>query len=144
MANFSNYLEESVLNATLRGITFTAPSVLYASLHTAVGASESNAAWNATELTGAATNYSRLSVATSAWTNPVGTGICTSNAAFTWPTAGNAWGTVTHVALWDTSNVGATPVVGNFFYWFVLPTPRTVGNGDAFNLTAGNVSVQLL
>lgn len=144
MANFSNYLEETILNATLRGVAYSAPSVLYASLHTAVGASESSAAWSATELTGAASNYSRLSIATTSWTSPTGTGICTSNINFTFATAGSAWGVITHFALWDSSNSGATPVVGNLYYWFALPTSRTINNGDAFNLTSGNVSVQLL
>lgn len=144
MANFSNYLEETLLNATLRGVDFTAPSVLYASLHTAAGASESTAAWAATELTGSASNYSRLSVATSSWTDPSGTGLCATNTALTFPTAGNTWGTITHFALWDSANSGATPVLGNMYYWFALPTARTVNNGDTFNLTAGNVSVQLL
>lgn len=144
MANFSNYLEETLLNATLRGIAYTAPSVLYLSLHTAVGATESAAAWTATELTGSAANYSRLTVATASWTNPSGTGICATNVNLTFPAAGNAWGDITHFALWDASNSGATPVVGNLYYWFALPNMKTVGNGDVFNLTAGNVSVQLL
>lgn len=144
MANFSAYLAETLLNATLRGIDLTSPAELYASLHTAAGATESSADWAATELTGAASNYERLEVPTSVWTDPVGTGICETDSALTFPIAGNTWGTITHFALWDSQNSGATPVVGNLYYWFVLPTPRDVNNGDALTLTAGNVSVQLL
>lgn len=145
MANFGNYLEEQLLNLTLRGIPFTEPTELYASLHTDVGASESSAAWAATELDDAtAINYERLIVPTATWTDPSGTGVCATNADLVFPMAGSAWGTVTHFALWDSQNIGATPVLGNMWYWFALPQSRIINNGDVFNLTSGNVSVQLL
>ena len=35
MAEMSNYLEDALINATLRATTFTSPATVYVSLHTA-------------------------------------------------------------------------------------------------------------
>lgn len=143
MSAFGDHLEAAFLDAALRGVTFTSPGTTFLSLHTAVGASESSAAWQATELTtGGATNYDRASILTSQWSAPVASGagmISTINADIAFPTAGSSWGLITHLALWDV----VTPGTGNLYFYWTLPQARTINNGDVAQITSGNLSVTL-
>lgn len=69
-----------------------------------------------------------------------GTGGTTNNAnAITFTTASADWGTVVAVAITD----NATTAAGNILFWGSLTANKVVSNGDTFQFTATNLSVQL-
>jgi hypothetical protein len=64
-------------------------------------------------------------------------GVATNNADVTFPTATGSWGTITHVGVHDASTTG------NLLYHASLTTSKTVGSGDVFKISSGNLSVTL-
>lgn len=122
MAGKSQYLEQTLINSTLRAVAF--PSVagsVYVALYTAAPSDTGGG----TEVTGGA--YARVAVsrATGSWAAPTGSPSATSNsAAVTFPSPTANWGTVTHFAVLDASSGG------NQLYWGALGTSRNVLNGD--------------
>jgi hypothetical protein len=127
MAEFSNYLENKVLDHVLRNTSYTSPTTVYVGLFT----SDPTDAGSGTECTGSAYARQTLSVTTASG------GIVTSSADVTFPTCTAAWGTVTHVGLRDASTAG------NLLYHSPLDDSKTVGIGDVFKITTGNLSVTL-
>lgn len=136
MSALSNYLENALANLVLRNTAFTPLATTYISLHPAAGTTESTADWAATELTAAAVNYGRVAVAAAGWGAP-SDGMCSNLAEVAFGTAGSAWGTITHFAVWDASGIGA----GNCLFKDALQTSRIIGNGDVFRFAAGNLQV---
>jgi hypothetical protein len=127
MANFSNYLENALINATLRNTSYTSPTTVYVALYT----SDPTDADTGTEISGG--SYARTSVTFGAPSN----GVATNNADVTFPTATGSWGTVTHVGVRDATTAG------NLLYHASLTTSKTVGSGDIFKISSGNLSVTL-
>ena len=84
MAEFSNYLENALINAVLRATTYTSPATVYVSLWT----SDPTDAGSGTEVSGG--SYARTSVTFGAPSD----GVTTNNADVTFPTATASWGTV--------------------------------------------------
>lgn len=140
MSALSDYLEAAWIN-TLKGVAFTPLSTLYLGLHTAVGADETTAAWRTTEV-GAIGAYARASIAAAGLTGPTasaGGQILTSNADVTFIAATASWGVVTHWSVWD----GASLTTANLLYKEVLASAKTIGTGDVFKFTAGNLTLGL-
>jgi len=127
MANFSNYLENALINATLRSTSYTSPTTCYLALYT----SDPTDADTGTEVSGG--SYARTAVTFGAPSN----GVATSNADVTFPTCTSTWGTVTHVGVRDALTSG------NLLYHAALTTSKTVSSGDVFKVTSGNLSVTL-
>jgi len=127
MANFSNYLENALINATLRNTSYTSPTTVYVALYT----SDPTDADSGTEVSGG--SYSRTAVTFGAPSN----GVATNNADVTFPTSTGSWGTVTHVGVRDATTAG------NLLYHASLTTSKTVGSGDIFKISSGNLSVTL-
>jgi len=135
MTAFSDYLENKLLNHTLRNTIYTPPGTLYVALFTASSGLEANAP--VSELVGNA--YARQSMAF----NVAASGATDNSADVVFPTASGAWGTVTTVALVDhatNSNYG-TDV--NVLYWANLTVSKTIGLGDVFKFLAGDFDVVL-
>lgn len=136
MANFSNYLEKALLGATLLGSSFTAPSTVWVSL----GTSASSDGDVYTEVT---TNvgYSRKpAVFVAPTSGPTWRTYLASNVTF--DAATSPWGTVTHVAIFDSGTIGG----GNMLYWGALDNSRSVQTNDVFELplgSGGGLEVQL-
>jgi hypothetical protein len=130
----SDYLENAIINATLRGTTFPAPP---ASVYIALFTTSPGDAGTGTEVTGGA--YARSAVSTTGgWAAPSGGNGSTSNVAdivFTSATAD--WGTVTHIAIFDALTTG------NMLYWGALTTPKVVSNGDLVKFLAGTLVLTL-
>lgn len=131
MSNFTNYLENKLVDHIFRGQTFTAPAALYVALFTAAPSE----AGGGTEVSG--NGYARVAIANSlanwAGTQSAGsttassgtTGVTSNNAAINFPTpTSTGWGTVTHMALMDASTGG------NMLFWGPLTTSRTVNASD--------------
>ena len=127
MAEFSNFLENALINATLRNTTYTSPATVYVSLYT----SDPTDADTGTEVSGG--SYARTAVTMGAPSN----GVTTNSADVTFPTATASWGTVTHIGIHDASTAG------NLLFHTPLDTSKTIDSGDIFKITTGNLSVTL-
>jgi len=127
MAEMSNYLENALINVTLRATSYTAPTTVYVALFT----TDPTDADTGTEVTGG--SYARTAVTFAAPSN----GVSTNSADVTFPTATASFGTVTHIGLRDASTAG------NLLYHTPLDTSKTIAAGDVFKITTGNLSVTL-
>jgi hypothetical protein len=127
MAEMSNYLENALINVTLRNTAYTTPTTVYVALYT----TDPTDADTGTEVTGG--SYARTSVTFAAPSN----GVTTNSADVTFPTCTLAWGTVTHIGIRDASTAG------NLLYHTPLDASKTIDLGDIFKITTGNLSVTL-
>jgi len=127
MAEFSNFLENALINATLRATTYTSPATVYVSLYT----TDPTDADTGTEVSGG--SYARTAVTMGAPSN----GVSTNSADVTFPTATGSWGTVTHIGIHDALTSG------NLLFHTALDTSKTIDSGDIFKITTGNLSVTL-
>jgi len=129
MSEMSNYLENALINVTLRATAYTAPTTVYVALYT----TDPTDADTGTEVSTSGTGYARTAVTFGAPSN----GVSTNSATVTFPTATAAFGTVTHIGLRDASTAG------NLLYHTPLDTSKTIDSGDIFSITTGNLSVTL-
>jgi hypothetical protein len=127
MSEMSNYLENALINGTIRGTTYTAPTTIYVALYT----SDPTDANTGTEVTGG--SYARTSVTFAAPSN----GASVSNADCTFPQCTATWGTVGWIGLMDASTSG------NLLYHTPLDSSKTIETGDIFKIASGNLSVTL-
>lgn len=127
MAEFSNFLENALINATLRATTYTSPATVYVSLWT----SNPNDDGSGTEVSGG--SYARTAVTFGAPSN----GVSLNNADVVFPTATATWGTVGWIGINDALSGG------NLLYHTALDVAKTIDNGDIFKIETGNLSVQL-
>jgi hypothetical protein len=127
--NFSNYLEEQLLNHVFGSTTLSKPS-LYLALFT----SATDDAAGGTEVSGNA--YARQTVAFSAAANPAGT--IANSGTVTFPVATpSGWGTITDFAIYDALTNGNRLVYGT------LAASKTVGAGDRIEFAAGALVITL-
>lgn len=63
-------------------------------------------------------------------------GAITNSAAITWGPATAAWGDVTYVAAFDASTAGN-------LLWYDDVATKTVGNGDSYQIAAGDLDLTL-
>jgi hypothetical protein len=127
MAEMSNFLENALINATLRNTSYTSPSVVYVGLYT----SDPGEGNTGTEVSGG--SYARTAVTFGSPSN----GVSTNSASVTFPTATGTWGTVTHVGILDASTSG------NLLYYTALDASKSIASGDVFTISTGNLSVTL-
>ncbi len=127
MAEMSNYLENALINATLRNTSYTSPATVYVALFT----TDPTDAGTGTEVSGG--SYARVSVSFDAPSN----GVTTNSGAVTFPTATGSWGTITHIGLMDALTTG------NLLYHTALDASKAVASGDIFTIGTGNLSVTL-
>jgi hypothetical protein len=135
MSHFSNYLEKKLLGHTLLGSTYTAPSTIWVSLGTSCN-SDGDSYTEVTTNIGYARQAALFVDPTS---GPTWRTYLASNVTFS--AATSAWGTVTHVSIWDNSTIGG----GNMLYWAPLDTSRAIATSDIFEFTngSGNLEVRL-
>jgi hypothetical protein len=127
MAEMSNWLENALINATLRNTSYTSPTTTYLALYT----SDPTDADTGTEVSGG--SYARQSITFGAPSN----GASTNSAAIEFPQATGSWGTVTHVGIRDASTSG------NLLYHTPLDVSKTIASGDIFKIAIGSLSVTL-
>jgi hypothetical protein len=127
MAEMSNYLENALINATLRNTSYTSPTTVYVSLHTA----DPTDAGTGTEVSGG--SYARKSATFAAPSN----GVSASSADVTFDQATGSWGTITHIGIWDALTTG------NLLYHTPLTTSKTIDSGDIFKIASGSLTVTL-
>ena len=127
MAALSNYLENALINATLRNTAYSSPATVYVGLFT----SDPTDAGTGTEVSGG--SYARKSMAFNAPSN----GASTNSAAVEFDQATGTWGTITHFGILDALTSG------NLLYHGALTTSKTIETGDVFKFAAASVTVTL-
>lgn len=127
MAEISNYLENALVNATLRNTAYTSPTTVYLALFT----TDPTDADSGTECTGTA--YARQAITFGAPSN----GVTSNTAVIEFPQAGNSWGTITHIGIRDALTTG------NLLYHTPLDASKTIATGDVFRVAIGSLSVTL-
>lgn len=127
MAEMSNYLENALINVTLRNTAYTAPTTVYLGLYT----SDPTDADVGTEVTGNA--YARQAITFGAPSN----GVSTNTAAIEFPQATGSWGTVAYIGIRDALTAG------NLLYHTPLDASKTIATGDVFRVAIGSLSVTL-
>jgi len=130
MAGFSDYLEDKVLDHVFGGSAYTAPGTLYVGLFTAAPSDSGGG----TECSGG--SYARKSMPAMAVSGTSPTQ-ATNGAAVEFATATGAWGTVTHVGVFDAASSG------NLMAWAALTASKTVASGDVFRFDAGDLDITL-
>lgn len=139
MSAASNYTENNVINALLRGVAFPLPAKGFLSLHTAnpgeAGGNEvSTAAWPSYVRKDAANGGA---IATG-WGAPAD-GLSTNAQQILYPSHNGASAvTITHWAIYD------AVTGGNMLTYAPLNTARTLQPGDVFVFDAGALTVQVL
>lgn len=127
MAEMSTYLENALINATLRNTSYTSPATVYMGLYT----SDPTDANTGTEVSGG--SYARVAVTMGAPSD----GVSTNSAAIEFPQASGSWGTVGWIGILDASTSG------NLLYHTALDTSKTISSGDIFKIAIGGLSVTL-
>jgi len=127
MAEMSNFLENALINATLRNTTYTSVATVYVSLWT----SNPTDAGSGTEVSGG--SYARTAVTFGAPSN----GASLNSADVTFPTATASWGTVGWIGINDAATSG------NLLYHTALDTAKAIDSGDIFKISTCNLSVTL-
>lgn len=127
MAEMSNFLENALINATLRNTTYTSPATVYISLWT----TDPTDAGSGTEVSGG--SYARTAVTFGAPSN----GVTTNSAAVEFPQATASWGTVAYFGINDASTSG------NLLYHSPVTTSKAIDTGDIFKFASGSISVTL-
>jgi hypothetical protein len=127
MSEFSNYLENALLNAILRNTSYTSPTTCFVGLFS----SDPTDAGSGTECTGGA--YARTTVAFGA---PSG-GVCTSSADVSFSQATTNWGTISHIGIHDAATSG------NLLFHTILASSKAIGTGDQFKISAGALTCTL-
>lgn len=138
----TDYAENKIIDALVRGQALGAPATWYIGLDT-VACSE---AGGGTEVSGG--SYARASVAASlaAWAGTQSAGSTTAssgtsgttsnNGAISFPTPTAGWGTVVSIRWWDAASAG------NAWVCTPLTINKTVNTGDSVSFPAGTNSLQ--
>ena len=127
MAEFSDYLEQKIIDHFLRNVTCTPATQIFVSLYTDTPGDDDSG----TESTG--DGYARVQA-----TLTTGTGGTSSNsAAIEFATATASWGTVSHCGLHDAITAG------NLLMFSTLDASKTVASGDQFKINIGDLDVSV-
>lgn len=127
MAAMSNYLENALINATLRNTSYTSPATVYVALFT----SDPTDAGSGTEVSGG--SYARKAATFGAPSN----GASTISSAIEFDQATGSWGTVTHFGIYDASTSG------NLLYHGALTASKAIDTGDVFKFASSALTVTL-
>ena len=125
----SNFLENALINATLRNTTYTSPATVYVSLWTSDPGDDASG----TEVSTSGTGYARTAVTMGAPSN----GVSLNTAAVEFAQATASYGTVGWIGIND------AVTAGNLLYHSPLTTSKTIDTGDIFKIAIGSLSVTL-
>lgn len=123
----TDYLENAILNHTLRNVPYTAPAAVYVGLFTAAPGETGGG----TEVSGG--GYTRVQATFGAPSN----GACSNSAEVLFPKATASWGTVTHFAIFDAATAG------NMLYYGALAVAQTVNVDTTVTFEIGTLTVSL-
>lgn len=124
--SFSNDFETRVLNYVFTASSVTRPTAWHIALYTAAPSDTGGG----TEVSGGA--YARQSA-----TFSVSGNTATNTAALEYATATAAYGTVSHVGVFDAATGG------NLIAYAALATSKAIDTGDVFRIPAGDLDITL-
>lgn len=124
--SLTNAFETTVLQFAFTTGAVTRPTSWYIGLFTAAPGE----AGGGTEVAGGA--YVREAATFSVTGN-----LATNTAAIEWPTAGGAWGTLTHIAIFDAATAGT------MLAYAPLTAAKTIDTGDVFRIPAGDLDITI-
>jgi len=127
MAEFTNYLENKLLDHVLNNASFTSPTTVYVGLFTATPTDTTSG----TEVSGGSYARQVLSVTTAS------SGVVTSDADITFPQATANWGTIVALGIHDALSSG------NLLMYTDLTTTKTIDAGDILKVSSGSLTVTL-
>lgn len=127
MAEFTDYLENKLLDHVLRNVSYTAPTTSYVGLFTAAPTDT----LSGTEVSGGSYARQVLSVTTAS------AGIVTSSADVNFPQATASWGTISAIGIFDALSSG------NLLMYTTLTTSKTIDDGDILKISTNNLTVTL-
>lgn len=127
MTAMSDYLENAIINATLRGQDFVAPPTVYLALFT----SDPTDAGTGTEVSGG--GYTRQPISFGSSTD----GSCSNVGDIFYPAATAGWGTISHIGIYDAGTAG------NLLYYGSLITTKSIAANDQLKVAAGDITVTL-
>lgn len=137
MTDFSDYLEDELLDHILKGLAFTAPVTVGLALFTAATDDDGSG----TEVADASA-YARLEVegATGRTFSVAASGTTDNDQDWDFAAAsGGDWGTVGWLAIVDSITWGA----GDFLFHGAVTSAKAVDDGDIARFSAGNLDVTL-
>lgn len=129
MAALSDHAEKLLLDWLMTTGSATRPTNWFVALYTAAPSDSGGG----TEVSGG--GYARQSATFAAATSPGGTTSNTNEITFT--ASGAAFGTVTHIGIFDASTGG------NLLWHGALSASKTIADGDALVFSAGNIDLTL-
>jgi len=127
MAEFTNYLENKLLDHVLNNTSYTSPTTVYVGLFT-VAPTDST---SGTEVSGGSYARQVLSVSTAS------DGVVTSDADVTFPQATASWGNIVALGIHDADTSG------NLLMYTDLTTSKTIDEGDILKVSSGSLTVTL-
>lgn len=125
--DFSNYLANKLVDATVRNIAYTTPEVVYLALYTTDPTKEDVGS----EVDQA--SYTRQPVT---FTEPE-EGISSNTNQVDWSEATSNWGLVTHIGIRDEAGEG------NLLYFTKLDNAKNILTGDQFRVDVDKLNLQL-
>lgn len=130
MGAFSNYLEDQLVNHTLRNVVYTPAATVYLALFTSTATlAELEANTISHEVTGG--TYTRQTVSFAASSG----GASSNSATVTFSNLPAT--TLNFIAVMDASTAG------NILYYVQMSAPTTVSAGDGYQINAGGFVIQL-
>lgn len=127
MAEFTDYLENKLLDHVLRNVSYTAPTTSYVGLFTAAPTDTASG----TEVSGGSYARQVLSVTTAS------AGIVTSSADVNFPQATASWGTISAIGIFDALTSG------NLLMYTTLTTSKAIDEGDILKISTNNLTVTI-
>lgn len=126
--DFTDYLADRLIQATVRNVAWTSSPKVYLALYTA---DPTKAGYSSNEVDQA--SYNRQEVT---FTAP-DKGVSTNANQIDWSTATSNWGNVGWISIMD------KPSGGFMLYFKALDNPKEVLSGDQFKIDAGKLNLTL-
>lgn len=126
MADFSDYLENELLDHVFRNSSYTPPAAVYLALYTAAPSD----AGGGTQVSGG--GYARQAITFGA----AASGAIANTSAVSFTASGANFGTITHVGIFDASSAG------NLLAWKAI-TSVVVNDGGTLTFPIGDIDVTL-
>ena len=126
--DFTNYLADRLVKATVGTVAWTTPSEVYLGLYTE---DPTKAGYSSNEVSEASYNRQRV-----VFTDPVD-GVSTNAGQVDWNTATSNWGDVGYISVMDASSGGF------MLYFTALDNAKEILSGDQFKIDAGKLQLTL-
>ena len=139
----TDYAENKVVDALMRGQALGAPASLYIGLDTVActetggGTEVSGGSYARVAVTSSLTNWAGTQAAASTVASSGTSGTTSNNAVISFPTPTATWGTVVSVRFWDAASAG------NAWICTTLGINKTINQGDAVTFPAASLTFQV-